>query len=266
MKTIMNVLAVLVIAAYGYAADATYVAPGRQVNYTPSADISAGDVVIQLSMAGVATTAIESNELGSISVVGVFDIVQAAEAITAGDPVYWDDDGSPYGGTVSNGAATATSTANTFIGFALATSATNESTVRVVLNSSIVSAASAGTFTVGTLAVQTNATVGGTLAVTGATTLTGNGIANELDARTATAILLGKATATGVTLGASDADTTVTGDLYVSGGQSYLGATDGYMGYWSLIGGTNLAFVATYTNGAAISPNVTNAVVADITN
>jgi len=65
----------------------------------------------------------------------------------------------------------------------------------------------------GNAAITGNATVGGTLTTTGATTLTGNALVNEVDTRTATALLLGKATATGVTLGAADAHTTVAGNL-----------------------------------------------------
>jgi len=71
--------------------------------------------------------------------------------------------------------------------------------------------------TAGTVAVQTNATVGGTLGVSGAATFSGNAIANEVDARTATALLIGKATATSVAIGASDAGVTVPGTLAVTG-------------------------------------------------
>ena len=74
------------------------------------------------------------------------------------------------------------------------------------------------TTAVGAMDVATNLTVGGTAAVTGILT------ANEHDAKTATALLLGKATATGVTIGASDADTTVAGDLIVSGNDIDSGA------------------------------------------
>jgi hypothetical protein len=74
----------------------------------------------------------------------------------------------------------------------------------------------------GTLDVHEAATLAGTLAVTGtsaftgAATFTGNAIANEVDARTATALLLGKATATSVTIGAADANTTIAGSLLAS--------------------------------------------------
>lgn len=92
--------------------------------------------------------------------------------------------------------------------------------------------------------------VGGTLSVAGAATLTGNAIANELDARTATALLLGKATATSVTLGAADANTSVAGALAVTGnttgaGASFSGAVTG------LTVQATSAWSGTVTNGVA---------------
>jgi hypothetical protein len=75
----------------------------------------------------------------------------------------------------------------------------------------------------GTLDVTGASTLGGTLGVTGAATLTGNAIANELDARTATALLLGKATATSVTIGAADADVSIPGALGVTGVATFTG-------------------------------------------
>lgn len=117
-----------------------------------------------------------------------------------------------------------------------------------------------GAATPSSLAVTGNGTVGGTLGVTGVSTLTGNALANEIDARTATALLLGKATATSVTIGASDANTTVAGDLTVSGGDLTLTGdsatiTMGTNGYFKIIA-PDLVFI----HGA-----FTNTIISDIT-
>lgn len=63
----------------------------------------------------------------------------------------------------------------------------------------------------GALSVQ------GVTELTGALTASGNVLSDEIDAATATTLLVGKATATGVTIGATDADTTIAGDLVVTG-------------------------------------------------
>jgi len=101
-----------------------------------------------------------------------------------------------------------------------------------------------GAASVTTLSASGAATLGSTLSVAGAATLTGNGIANELDARTATALLLGKATATSVTLGASDAGTTVAGTLGVTGATTFSNTA---LAATNAIGGSQLNV---YTNGA----------------
>jgi len=83
-----------------------------------------------------------------------------------------------------------------------------------------------GAATPSSLAVSGAATVGTTLIVSGAGTVYGtltttNAVANELDAKTATALLLGKATATSVTIGASDAGVSIPGTLGVTGIASF---------------------------------------------
>ena len=110
------------------------------VNYTPSSAVSAGDVVVQASLVGIAKTNIAASELGTLAIAGVFDVPQKAEIIAAGKPVYWDADGNPYGGTAGTGAMTATVADGVFAGFALGLTTATTSTVRVALQSAPVDA------------------------------------------------------------------------------------------------------------------------------
>jgi predicted RecA/RadA family phage recombinase len=196
MKTIITSLAVLAMAANLYAAEATYVTTGRTVDYTPavSGGVAAGEVVVQNDLVGVAAQAIASNKLGALTVEGVFDVQQAAEIITAGKPVYWDADGNSVSGTAGTGAATATPTGNTFMGFALKTSAAADSTVQIVLRSvdssdtgyiagtnaqtrvGVLESAVVATTLTGNIAVArlTNAMVSGTAFVTNDVIVSGN--------------------------------------------------------------------------------------------
>ena len=103
-------------------AQAKRVHSGCEVDYTPTSDVAAGDVVVQGSMVGVANRDITANELGALTVDGVFDFTKGSDTITAGAKVYWDD---------TNNVATTTSTSNTYIGMAVAAAASGDATVRV---------------------------------------------------------------------------------------------------------------------------------------
>lgn len=128
------------------------------------------------------------------------------------------------------------------------------------------------TATVGALAVQTNATVGGTLGVTGVATFTAESVHNlgidadyitvdaaaGIDTKTAGALKVGAATATSLDLGASDITTSVAGPLVaprvyaaVSGTSTNFALTSANYGEILVI--TNaLADITLPANGAAI--------------
>lgn len=114
---------------------ATFVSEGRTIDHTPGSAVSAGDVVVQGPLVGVATRDIAASALGALAVEGIFDVAMAAVTITAGAAIYWDADGDPVGGTAGTGAATNVATGNTFMGFAIAARADTATTVRVVLMS-----------------------------------------------------------------------------------------------------------------------------------
>ncbi len=109
-------------------ATATFVQDGNSVDYTPGADVAAGDVVVQNNLIGVARTPIAAAALGSLAVVGVFDVPKASgstTAIAAGKTVYWD---------ATNKVATETSEGNTLMGKTVAAAADADTTVRVRLS------------------------------------------------------------------------------------------------------------------------------------
>jgi len=64
---------------------------GTRIDYTPDADVAAGDVVVQGTLLGVATEKIEADALGSLAIEGVFDFPKEEVAMTVGQDVYWDD-------------------------------------------------------------------------------------------------------------------------------------------------------------------------------
>lgn len=71
---------------------ATFVHEGGSIDYTPAADVAAGDVVVQVDLIGVAKLDIKANKLGALAVCGVFDFTKlAALVLPVGTIVYWDD-------------------------------------------------------------------------------------------------------------------------------------------------------------------------------
>ena len=72
---------------------ATFVQEGCAIDYTPGSAVAAGDVVVQGDLIGVAKRPIAADELGALSVEGVFDFPKAtgaSTAIAAGTTLYWD--------------------------------------------------------------------------------------------------------------------------------------------------------------------------------
>jgi len=108
---------------------ATYVQPGEAIDYTPTADVAAGQVVVQSARCGVAKTPISANEPGALAVGGLFTVVKATGAINVGAALFWDADGDPLGGVAGTGCLTTTSTDNTFFGFAAAAAGSTDTTV-----------------------------------------------------------------------------------------------------------------------------------------
>ena len=110
-------------------ATAQFIHDGNNIDYTPGADVSAGDVVVQSDLVGIAKLDIASGTLGALSVTGVFDLPKTAgvgEAIAAGAKVYWD---------VADAVAKTDSEsgANAYLGKTVAAAGDTDATVRVRL-------------------------------------------------------------------------------------------------------------------------------------
>ncbi|MFN6027155.1 MAG: DUF2190 family protein [Planctomyces sp.] len=104
----------------------TFVAEGRQIDYTPAAAVAVGDVIVQGDLVGVVTRSLAASELGSLIVEGVFDFNKLTNvAFTVGTILYWDD---------TNNVVTATATGNKSLGKVVRAAATTDTTVRIRLS------------------------------------------------------------------------------------------------------------------------------------
>jgi predicted RecA/RadA family phage recombinase len=104
---------------------ARYVQKGDSIDYRPTTAVAAGSVIVIADLVGIARLDIEANTLGSLAVVGVFDIVKAAGQIPSGSTVYWDAGAQK---------ATLVSGSNHYLGKAITSAADGDETVRVLLN------------------------------------------------------------------------------------------------------------------------------------
>lgn len=111
---------------------AKFVHDGKAIDYTPTNAVIAGQVVELGTVPLVAPVAIPAGVLGALSCVGVFDLPKTSDAFTAGDTVYWDNDGTPVTGDAESGAAD--SATGNLMGVAVADAAAEASYVRVRLH------------------------------------------------------------------------------------------------------------------------------------
>jgi predicted RecA/RadA family phage recombinase len=97
--------------------NAKYVQRGDSIDYTPSGDVNAGDVVvIGPDLIGIAKLDIKAGKLGALALTGVFQVPKNTgedTAFAAGMKVYWnttdkvvtDDDSDPFLGKSITAAA-----------------------------------------------------------------------------------------------------------------------------------------------------------------
>jgi predicted RecA/RadA family phage recombinase len=106
-------------------AEAIYVQEGDMVDFTPTVDVPAGQVVVQGDLIGVAVVEIKANRLGSLATEGIFDVAKLTTvAFTVGTSLYWDD---------TANVVTTTATGNKLLGKATRAAALTDPTVRVRL-------------------------------------------------------------------------------------------------------------------------------------
>jgi len=108
---------------------ARYIQRGDSVDFTPTTDVAAGDVIHIGVLTGVAKLDIKAGELGALALTGVYELaVKTGKAFSAGQAAYFD----PSDGTVTPDAPTGSGGAFLF-GHTLAVAATGAATVPVRL-------------------------------------------------------------------------------------------------------------------------------------
>ena len=99
---------------------------GDHMDYTPTADVASGAMVLVGTKVGIAIADIPANTTGALRMTGVASYAKkAADAPAQGAALYWDN-------TAKN--LTVTASGNTYAGFAFAAAAGAATTVDIKLN------------------------------------------------------------------------------------------------------------------------------------
>ena len=109
---------------------ARFIQDGKSIDYTPSSAVTAGDVIVQGELVGVAKQDIAANTLGALAIDGVFEFPKPTGAGTdaaVGTLMYWD---------VADGNAqeTADTGTNKLIGKLVKACSTTDTTCRIKLS------------------------------------------------------------------------------------------------------------------------------------
>jgi len=108
---------------------------GDTIDYTPGTAVLAGTVVmLGTTVVTIVPVAIASTDKGATAVRGIFNVPKDNSNVSAGDALYWDDDGTEYGGGAT-GAFTKTVSTNPFAGIALEAAGTTTADVEILLRS-----------------------------------------------------------------------------------------------------------------------------------
>ncbi len=92
-----------------------------RIDHTPAADVASGDIVSVGGLIGVATAPITATKLGSLAIVGQFEIdLATGKTFSEGDAVYFD-------------ASSEATDSGTFFGYAVEDSDATADTVKAVL-------------------------------------------------------------------------------------------------------------------------------------
>lgn len=109
---------------------------GDTLDYTPGSAVTAGDVVLfGTTVVTIVVNDIAANVKGAVSTRGVWNVPKDNSDVAAGDALYWDTDGDPYGGTAGSGCFTKTAGSNVFGGYALEAAGTTTGDVDIFLRS-----------------------------------------------------------------------------------------------------------------------------------
>jgi predicted RecA/RadA family phage recombinase len=201
------------------------------IDYTPGSAVTAGAVVLIGTIVTVAPNDIAANALGSLHTQGIYKFPKTTDIVTAGDAMYWDVDGDPYGGTAGSGGADTDASKGNLIGWATADAGATDTYVYVELNSSKRVATIGGSVTAADITAEDSslgvngiaAAQGGAIVVTGGTSSTAGNAGGAVSLVGGTPGVTGVGGAIAITGGVGGATSGAGGAITITGGAGTAG-------------------------------------------
>ncbi len=218
---------------------------GDYADYTPGSGVLAGAVVVVGTLPLIAPVAIAANVKGVLALNGIFKVPQKAEIITAGDAVYWDASGNPYGGTASSGAATGATASVYIMGVAVLTTTATDTYVYVSLHSAKRTATIGGAVTASDIEAEDatlninglDAAQGGTVPIAGGTSGTSGNAGGAASIAGGVPGVTGAGGAASVTGGVGGTTSGTGGAASLTGGAATSAASNAIGGAAAVTGG-----------------------------
>lgn len=103
------------------------------LQYTSTAAVTGGDVIVQAGIVGISPVNADANKPVGLSLEGIYDVPKTTAAWVIGQPVFWDSAGNPDSGDAGSGAANQIGT-GVYMGIATQAADSGANTGRVLLN------------------------------------------------------------------------------------------------------------------------------------
>jgi len=111
-----------------------FLQPGEAIDYTPAATTYAGNIVNLGALSGLTPRDIAASALGALHVQGVIQGPYVGGAANIGDNVWWDANGTPYGGAADGAFTTAAAAGDWWVGTLTKATVAASATCDIALN------------------------------------------------------------------------------------------------------------------------------------
>ena len=111
-----------------------YISEGVRITGAAPADLTGGYILNVNGQAIITSEPIASGDIGSFATEGIFSAPYVGNACNAGDNLWWDANGKPYGGSADGAATNLGADGDFWIGTVVDAPDANDATVRFTLN------------------------------------------------------------------------------------------------------------------------------------